>query len=142
MNRKDWLLLIVSLAKDNVLSPAQLQKTLFLFKENKPSSVGADFYEFVPYNYGPFCKDIYSDAQDLINEGLIKHFRPLNETWEGYTITDAGKKQINLLKIPKDDRQYLQNIVDWIKSLSFRELLSVIYKKYPQYKINSVFQEL
>jgi len=40
MTRKDWVLLAINCVGEGHLSPAQLQKSLFLLKENKHSAVG------------------------------------------------------------------------------------------------------
>ena len=98
MNRKDWALFAISYAGEGHLSPAQLQKSLFLLGENKKSAVRKDFYKFAPYNYGPFCKDIYSDTGSLEADGLIKFSRPIGRSWVGYSLTGEGKKRIKELK--------------------------------------------
>lgn len=144
MEKKEWVLLAISCVEKDYLSPVQLQKTLFLLKENKPSAVGKNFYEFIPYNYGPFSKDIYSDTEFLASEGLIKFTMPIGQRWIGYTLTEKGKQQVKTLQkeANKNDLDYLSKIVKWIKGLSFKQLLSAIYKAYPKYKVNSVFPEL
>jgi hypothetical protein len=35
--------------------------------------------------------------------------------------------------------RYLENVVDWVTSLNFSQLVRAIYAKYPRYKVNSVF---
>lgn len=143
IEKKEWLLLAISFSED-YLSPAQLQKSLFLLKQKKPGSVSEDFYNFIPYNYGPFCKEIYSDAESLVSEGLVKFGHPVGERWQGYTITEIGKECVKKFEnsVSKEDRDYLAEVVTWARSLSFKQLLSAIYKEYPAYKVNSVFPEL
>jgi uncharacterized protein YwgA len=144
MENKDWTLFVISCARRGIISPIQLQKSLFLFKQKKPSSSGSNFYKFIPYNYGPFCREIYTDVDRLISEGLVKYARSEGERWLGYTVTDEGKKHLYSFEkqITNEDRKYLSDIVDWVQALSFRQLLRVIYKEYPEYKINSIFPEL
>lgn len=144
MNNKDWLLLAISFSNGDYISPAQLQKSLFLLREEKPRAVGTAFYKFIPYNYGPFCKDIYSDVDKLIENDLVKFGRPVDEKWQGYSITDNGKKHLSLIEdqFGQENVGYLSNRVAWVRSLTFRQLLSEIYKKYPKYKTNSVFSNL
>ena len=71
MEKRDWLLLALAAAKTKGLTPVQIQKSLFLFGENMSGIGGSRFYKFVPYNYGPFDKRIYSDAEALETEGLV-----------------------------------------------------------------------
>lgn len=143
MNKKEWTLLAISFADDAYLSPAQLQKSLFLFEHNKPRATGSDFYDFIPYNYGPFSSEIYFDVKSLCEEGLVKLGRPVGQRWIGYCITKEGRAYRDSLKanVPREDHVYLSKIVKWARSLTFRQLLSYIYKKFPQYKVNSVFME-
>ena len=76
IEKKEWLLLAISFS-EGYLSPAQLQKSLFLLKQKKKKSVGKGFYNFIPYNYGPFCKEIYSDAESLVSDGVVKFGHPV-----------------------------------------------------------------
>lgn len=141
LNKEEWALVAISYAEEGFLSPAQLQKSLFLLKENKPSAVGKEFYKFKPYNYGPFCKDIYSDTKQLESEGLIKFTRPIGKGWAGYSLTEEGKKRVGELitEAKEEDLKYLSEIVNWVRSISFKQLLTAIYQEYPKYKINSIF---
>ncbi len=66
MKPQDWTLLAISAAKGRGLSPIQLQKSLFLLERRlSKEELGEQFYEFVPYNYGPFDVKIYQDAKYL-----------------------------------------------------------------------------
>lgn len=143
MTRKDWVLLAISCAEKEYLSPVQLQKALFLLKQNKPSAVDKDFYEFIPYNYGPFCQDIYSDTELLASEGLMRFIYATGQRWIGYSLTDKGREYVKTLKqiVSGEDFEYLYKIVEWIRKLTFKQLLSVIYREYPKYKVNSIFSE-
>src|SRR5436190_18669612 len=76
MEPKDWTLLVISAADSRGLSPVQLQKSLFLLErrlsEEAPAEkLGESFYEFVPYNYGPFDVKVYQDAEALEERGLV-----------------------------------------------------------------------
>jgi uncharacterized protein YwgA len=71
MNRQDWTLLAVSFAESSGISPVRLQKSLFILGQELPSEVGNDFYQFSAYNYGPFSKQIYLDAERLAIDGYI-----------------------------------------------------------------------
>jgi len=144
MKREDWALLAINSAEEVFLSPVQLQKTLFLLAKKKPSAIGKGFYKFIPYNYGPFCKDIYLDTERLATEGLLRFHKPIGQRWIGYVLTEKGKRYVQTLKnkVKKEDLNYLFLLINWIKKLSFKQLLSIIYKEYPKYRINSVFPEL
>lgn len=142
-NRQKWALLAISYADKQGLTPAQLQKSLFLFQKAFGRQVG-DFYEFTPYNYGPFDKSVYTDAEALITDKLVgKADGNANHTWSIYAITSAGKSKADELLGELDPKmsRHLKKIVTWAQGLSFQQLISTIYQHYPEYKVNSVFKD-
>jgi uncharacterized protein YwgA len=84
MTPKDWTLLVIAAADPKPLQPVQLQKSLFLLGRNlSPEQLQVkEFYDFQPYDYGPFCSDIYSNAEKLSDEGLIRIDRPLSLSYQ------------------------------------------------------------
>lgn len=142
MERKDWTLLAITAAGSRGLSPVQIQKSLFLLGKELPSEVGPFFYDFIPYNYGPFDRNVYMDASELSEKGLIS----IVDTGSGlkqYLPTHLGTQCASLLKHAASARalDYLDRIVQWTQGLSFSALLRAIYAKYPEYRQNSVFQD-
>lgn len=142
MKNKDITLLTIASAQGDGLSPVQLQKSLFLIGKSGLAGLPDDFYEFYPYNYGPFNPEVYSEADALVNEGLVNGIEKPGRTWRTYVISAEGqayavksKKQIH-----KQLDKYMEEVVSWVKSLTFNELLRAIYAKYPEYRENSVFQ--
>ena len=141
MNKENWNLLAISLGGDEGLTPAQLQKVLFLMGKAYPKTLN-EFYNFKPYNYGPFDKQIYLDAEALASEGLIETISKNGNTWPYYCISEKGLEFAKALADSEDQRpiSYLTKIVKWAQSLTFGQLISSIYEKYPEYKVNSVFR--
>ena len=139
IQRKDILLNIIVAAQGNPISPVQLQKIAFLvgqqFKNELPPE---DFYEFVPYDYGPFCKEIYTDAINLEKEGYVQIEPSPLHTRRQYRAT-YGSRDANLSHIQPELQQYIEQAVEWAMSLTFRQLVSSIYKNYPEYGVNSIF---
>jgi hypothetical protein len=135
MTRTDWLLLTLEAAGAKGLTPVQLQKTLFLLRSSLP--LGAGFYKFQPYNYGPFSASIYRDAESLKQAGLV------DIKAEGssriYLLTPAGSMQAKCLAVQSNVSEYVRSVVSWAQSLSFAQLVRAIYAKYPQYRENSIF---
>ena len=71
MNGKQVLLAVLASAEGRLLTPAQLQKSVFLISENVPDIVTrGQKFNFVPYDYGPFDKYVYECASDLKAEML------------------------------------------------------------------------
>ncbi len=143
MNRKDWLLLIIAAAEGDLLSPVQLQKSMFLLGEKQKRAVGKGFYKFEPYAYGPFCVDLYRDAEELEQEGLVSIHQIMSGRWREYRITPEGSDQAKSVResVSEDVINSLEEKVTWVRALSFHELVREIYKMYPKYRKNSVFQD-
>jgi uncharacterized protein YwgA len=143
MERKDWLLFTLNAAGGAGLTPAQLQKSLFILGCELPDSLGGDFYQFSPYNYGPFSKQVYDDAERLAQDGLVTIAQAPGMRFSEYVITWRGQEAAERLKGRADHRAitYLERVVNWARKQSFSELVRAIYRKYPQYRVNSVFQD-
>lgn len=142
MERRNWALLVIDEAGASGLSPLQLQKSLFLIGRNLPTDVGDSYYEFVPYNYGPFDSRVYSDAQYLVNQELVQMAQVAGRNWSYYIITPLGHEMAQHIReseVSERAAKYITTLVSWVQSLSFAQLLSAIYKAYPEYKAKSVF---
>jgi uncharacterized protein YwgA len=135
-------LLVVASANGEGFSPLQLQKSLFLVGQCGLPELPSDFYKFVPYNYGPFNPSIYSDADSLAEEGLLEYINVPGQRWSKYAATSTGlaRAEETTGNISSEFRNYIKEVVDWVLSLTFSELLRAIYTKYPQFRSNSVFQ--
>ena len=142
MGRADWILIAIAAAGGDALSPVQLQKSLFLIGETVPTVDRTDFYTFKPYNYGPFSREIYTDAEALAAEGLIMISSGPGQTWSDYRATMAGLEKSKELKSRLDDAQcaYIDGLINWLRKLSFEQLLKFIYSRYPEYAVNSMFR--
>ncbi len=142
MQRQDWLLLALSAAQGNPLSPVQLQKALFLLGEKHPSSVGRGYYHFIPYNYGPFDRLVYIDAERLRDAGLVSIEQRPGQQWNEYALTPHGMATATQLRqtAPSQAVDYLDELVPWTCSQSFESLVRAVYAEYPNMRQNSVFR--
>ena len=142
MDKKDLLLMAVSAGQGTGLTPVQLQKVLFLIGESKLQGLPTVYYEFEPYNYGPFQVGVYLDADDLTLEGYVAEIPVAGKSWSAYSITPAGKERAQQAELEAGPvlAGYIKALVQWAKSLSFSELLRAIYAQYPDFRKNSVFQ--
>lgn len=142
VTRSDWTLLAIAAAEGRPLTPVQLQKVLFILGKKKAGRVGAGFYTFRPYNYGPFSPDIYHDADILDSMGLVDvdHGSPAR-SWSTYKATDKGIAKAQQLRAnaPADAVKYLDALVSWARNLNFQQLVSAVYERYPEQRVNSIF---
>lgn len=136
-NARKFLLAALAAAPDGALTPVQTQKALFVVGQEAVGQVGNDFYKFVPYNYGPFCRTIYDDVADLTREGLITVDNTAKPA--RYIITKTGLDAARQTEIPEQLRNYVSAVVGWVAGQSFSQLLNSVYSKYPQFAVNSVF---
>jgi uncharacterized protein len=141
-NRKDWIIVALAKAGEGGLTAVQLQKVLFLLAKRRPAAVGDSFYAFEAYNYGPFSREVYSDADGMTEGGLVELDGSRGRSRRTYHLTDAGRARAEQLEkeLPPEGVQYLAETVAWAKRLSFDELVRAVYEAYPEMRENSVFK--
>ncbi len=142
MDRKDWMLLLIAEAGEQGLSPVQLQKGLFLLGQEHSKWTGDDYYSFEPYNYGPFDRSVYLDADELEEASLIEAKRSPGRHWPTYAPTAKGFSNAKDLatETPPEAAAWIDDTIAWMRRYGFSGLVRAIYEKYPDYKVNSVFQ--
>ena len=139
--KQEWLLIALAHRRGQVMTPAQIQKAMFLMRMEAAAYVGDRFYDFIPYNYGPFDAAVYHDLDDLAEKGLVTGGALPGRSWKVYAVTPAGIEAAAQARQAADGTAlgYLERVVDWVSSMSFPALIRSIYEKYPDFKVNSVF---
>lgn len=136
-------LLLAGLAaggQDAVYPPAQVQKLFFLLDREVASYTQGPHFAFEPYDYGPFDAAVYSELDRASSLGFVAinrsaRVRTYALTLEGYR---AGADA--LAKIAEPARTFFCDAAKWVNSMSFAQLVSAIYQKYPDMKTKSVFR--
>jgi len=142
--RQKLLLLFLESGAPRELDPIKIMKGLFLVsKEALADWIGQeDRYDFTPYYYGPCSFQIYSDLSILEQKGYILSIEVQGQSWKYYALTKEGDQKAK--SIIKEINQglylYIKKVREWVSKLSFRDLLAVIYKHYPDYAKESVFK--
>ena len=103
--------------------------------------MGHPFYDFRPYNYGPFDVKVYQDLEALGKSGLVRI-----DGYRGqrrYALTPHGRElgRATLNEFPGAAKAYIKAVADWVRSLSFADLVGAIYRAYPQMRERSIFQD-
>ena len=144
LKNPDVTLLVIAMAGDSGLTPVQLMKSVFLVGQCSLSDLPSNYYRFFAYNYGPFHPDVYRDVQVLVNQRLVYEIRETGQNWSKYIIAPPGLRYAEDLKrqIAREFSDYIDEVVSWVKSVTFNQLLQAIYAKYPEMRENSVFQEV
>ena len=142
MDRQNFVLAALAAAgADASFTPVQVQKLFFLIDREASHLVNGPHFSFEPYHYGPFDRSVYSQIEALsdLDLAVVKN----DERVRKYELSAGGyAKGIEVLQeLPQNTREYLSAIAAWVRSLSFQQLVSAIYKRHPDMRVNSVFQE-
>jgi uncharacterized protein len=138
MNKRDLVLASLLAAGTSSYEPVQIQKTLFLFQKR---GLNEDVFNFTPYAYGPFDSSVYSVLEELEQEGIVEIIVG-NSKYRKYRLNDCNSDTArqSFEKLNSSNKEYLKELSSWVRSLSFSQLVSAIYKEYPDMKVNSVFK--
>jgi type I restriction enzyme S subunit len=112
-----------------------LMKYVFLFQMEGSSR--RRFYHFVPYHYGPFARELYTDLERLQAEGLINVDSETDEVKTRIALADPAKADAALAELPDDLKEDVATIIDAYGDLDHNALLKTIYDKYPTYTTKS-----
>jgi uncharacterized protein YwgA len=140
MTPNEIMLAALALGQREEFSPVQLQKMMFLIDRNIGPVLGGPFFDFKPYDYGPFDSGVYdtfsalthSDLGEMSGEGRDRRYR----------LSDQGRARADevLAQLDASCKKYIQDVAGFVQTLSFSQLVSSIYKHYPEMKVNSVFR--
>ena len=140
MNQREIVLAGLAPANGASHSPVQVQKLFFLIDRNIPEAIDGPLFDFEPYNYGPFDKNVYDVLERLWMEDLVD----INTEYSirRYKLTVQGQEEGEriLATLPKYAQEYINAVSNFVRSLSFTKLVTAIYKEYPKMRENSVFQ--
>jgi len=114
-------------------------KGLFLFKMELGDEL-KEFYDFVPYLYGPCSFEIYSDLSKLQLDNFVDEISLPFSRWSYYRLSERGQEESEKLKNAATSDLVLKliDIKRRVMSPPFLSLLREIYKKYPEYARSSV----
>jgi hypothetical protein len=141
MNRSEILLAGLAAGGENAAyTPVQVQKLFFLLDREAAVALGGPFFRFVPYDYGPFDQAVYAELDDLAHHDLAT----IQNTgrYRVYGLSQTGQMEGRRLLATMQPRakEYVVNVANWVRKLSFQQLVASIYNRYPEMKVNSVFR--
>lgn len=141
MNKRGLILTCMAASNGHPYKPVQIQKIVFLFQEEASELFETKPFNFTPYDYGPFDISVYSCLEELSIEGLVEIVgKPFNRC-RLYRLSEEGEKPAKeaLDSLDELNCNFLKKLSSWIRSVSFSELVGVIYKEYPEMRKNSIF---
>lgn len=124
----------------------RLQKLAFLLDEEALGD-RLDAYTFRKYDYGPFSKALLEDIEALDEKDLVEITTDRTvggNTRYDYRLTTTGKEVIDTVLDRDDDTPRVFTAAEEIATeygdLPLRELIELVYEKFPEYTENSVYQ--
>lgn len=122
------------------LTPVQAQKLFFLLDREGAHLSGGPWFNSHPYDYGPFDIQIYQELDALSREGYVEVDR--GARYRKYRLTPRGLQEGmgRLRELSGPAVQWFGDIKNWVQSLNFNDLVTEIYRKYPEMRENSVFR--
>ena len=133
LRRQRTILRLLSAAGEQV-SATQLQKYIFLLREETSLGRDSTFYEFLPYKYGPYSFAAQREIDTLVAYGYIKSSATSLE------ITTLGKTEST--EVGSDAARAVLAIVSKYAKTPLRTLLKDVYARYPWYASNSDLKDL
>lgn len=141
MTRDEIILAALAAGGENAsFTPVQVQKLFFLLDREAAAFIDGPHFNFEPYDYGPFDRAVYVELDNLSGQNLAR----VQSTgrYRVYTLSQEGFQRggVILSGLPQGTRTYIVNIANWVRKLSFEQLVASIYNRYPEMKVNSVFR--
>lgn len=133
------LLLLYGDKKTPLDGRTRVQKFVFLAQKQKLG----DLYNFIPFNYGPYSKDLQNDVDELIAAGFITQLE--QDLGDGkkryvYRINPKGEELLaSILASPewKEKAETMMTALEDVKrqyrGVSLERILHDIYTNYPEY---------
>ena len=115
---------------------------MFLLSQMAKQYVGNEFYEFQPYLYGPYSRQLAADLDRLVKSGeIVANYTPGDRRVE-YLLAPEGFRRATEIKADTDPKAVaaVERTVEWVKAQTFSSLLASIYKSYPEYATRSIFK--
>ena len=139
LKRMMWPLLTLYVV-DEIRGKTKLQKLVFLL-DKELNIVKDQGYNFIPYKYGPFSKELIEDIEILILLGLVE--REEGEVIEVngeevtitvYKLTDRGKSIAGQIynKLTDEEKRRINKLKEF-NTGSARSLTEYVHRKYPEY---------
>ena len=143
MKCNDFVLAVFASSNSATHSPIQIQKLFFLIEKKIPELLKYNYFKFKPYNYGPFDSEIYDVISELVGNGDLEIISYVNSRIIKYKTTEKGQKRGKqiLQSLGEKATDKIKILSEFVRKLTFSELVSVIYHEFPEFKVNSIFKD-
>ena len=122
--------------------PVRVQKLFFLIDREIPQYVHGPYFHFEPHHYGPFDEAVYEDLDRLAEQQEVNI--DTAEGYNRYSLTESGHARgtVVLAKLPDPTSSYMENTAKWVRFVPLKQLLSTIYRQYPEMAVNSIIPQV
>jgi len=133
LNRQKSLLYMMEQAGRPV-TRLEMTKWAFLLAHEMPSQGGSAFYQFLPYQRGPFSFCLYRETDRLVRDGYLAAG---DTTWR--IVTDVKRPTDRL---PQPVREDAARVVQRFADKTQDSLTDYVYQRFPWYTVNSLRRRL
>jgi uncharacterized protein YwgA len=151
---------------EEIVGNTRLVKLIFILEQETNLKKYLTDFNYDAYNYGPYSSELFDALQALINAGLVKagmsesegfldeadRYQVEIEAAENadspkstmvYSLTGDGMKVATALynSLSANEQSELNEIKSRFNSISLRQLLQYVYRKYPKFTTASVIKD-
>ena len=119
------------------LSPTVFVKLVFLLRKETSLERDRSFYDFVPYDFGPFSLVLYRDLGTLRQNGYVTADDD-SLALCGRTL-ELAEEQVD--ELPASVRSAVADILARYGRMSRKTLIGEVYSRYPWFALNSKLPE-
>lgn len=136
---------------ESIEGRTRLQKLVFLMQrrleENENYPLESTDYDFVPYDYGPFSKELYGDLDALADHKMIESREESlygDKTKYVYDLKPSGEEFVERQLSQQEAREILElarELKEKYNDILLSDLIEDVYSRYPKYAENSIYWE-
>lgn len=123
---------------DTAVLVTALMKYVFLLQME--GTAKRRLYQFIPYHYGPFAKELYTDLETLQEQGLIT-VDDSDEDKTCISLLNSKEIEAELAELPDELQADIEAIINSYGDLDLTSLLATVYEKYPAYAKKSKLKQ-
>jgi uncharacterized protein len=123
------------------LDRVRMQKGVFLL-EMRGRAEWRELFDFNPYNWGPYSRDLATAVSGLIAHDMLKS-EDTGGRYRAYKTTPLGDQWLDNRVVPglaASDLNFVRSIRTFLTARSFNDVLRDVYAAYPDYAVASQFK--
>jgi uncharacterized protein YwgA len=118
-----------------------MQKAIFLLTQ-RGAPAWRDTYNYRPYNWGPYCRDLADDLTAMVDAGILRISHTGGASRYGrYVTTDLGEELARQLwgVLSNREGEFLKSVHSYVTHKDFNGLLQEVYEAYPDFASQSIW---